>query len=118
LALWQDTNVEQLIAQDRSPVNLDEIEGKATELPCCDFEFKKNDVLYMRLAMGGGYGDPLDREPARVAKDLVSGLVSRQAADEVYGVVCRPNGDLDLPATEKRRAALKAGARLEGTRRS
>lgn len=108
LILWEDTRVESLMAQNRSPVNLDEIGGKPTELPCCDFDFKKNDVLYMRLAMGGGYGDPLEREPALVAKDLISGLVSRQAAYDIYGVVFRPDAEeVDLEATEKLRASLR-----------
>jgi N-methylhydantoinase B len=36
---------------------------------------------------GGGWGDPLDREPARVVLDVVQGKVSARAAREEYGVV-------------------------------
>ena len=37
------------------------VQGKL--LPYCEIELKKNDVLYMRTENGGGYGDPLEREP-------------------------------------------------------
>jgi N-methylhydantoinase B/oxoprolinase/acetone carboxylase alpha subunit len=41
----------------------------------------------MKMASGGGYGDPLERDPQSVLEDVIEGLVSTQAAQEVYGVV-------------------------------
>ena len=35
---------------------------------------------------GGGYGDPLRRDPARVAEDVRRGIVTRHVALDVYGV--------------------------------
>jgi N-methylhydantoinase B/oxoprolinase/acetone carboxylase alpha subunit len=35
---------------------------------------------------GGGYGDPADRDPEAVKRDVEAGLVSREAARETYGV--------------------------------
>ncbi|MBI4318830.1 MAG: hydantoinase B/oxoprolinase family protein [Chloroflexi bacterium] len=39
---------------------------------------------------GGGYGDPLEREPELVLKDVVEGFVSIESAREYYGVAIDP----------------------------
>jgi N-methylhydantoinase B len=58
-------------------------------------------------AGGGGWGDPLERDPARVAADVRDEYVSIDAARDVYGVVVEPDTlAVDLPATAVRRAAL------------
>jgi N-methylhydantoinase B/oxoprolinase/acetone carboxylase alpha subunit len=50
----------------------------------------------------------LEREPAIVARDVKHGLVSRQAAREVYGVVISDTDDgVDLRASQKLRSQLK-----------
>ena len=43
-------------------------------------------VVSMNPPGGGGYGDPLERQPERVLRDVVYGYVSRAAAREIYGV--------------------------------
>ena len=48
---------------------------------------REGDVVVLRSAGGGGYGDPLTRAPDRVAEDVRLGLVSPEAAFEFYGVV-------------------------------
>ena len=48
---------------------------------------QEGDVVMVRSAGGGGYGDPLDRDPERVADDVREGYVSAGAARELYGVV-------------------------------
>ena len=48
---------------------------------------KRGDVYRHELPGGGGWGDPLDRDPARVVKDARNELVSLHAAREDYGVV-------------------------------
>lgn len=55
---------------------------------------------------GGGYGDPLERDPAAVAADVAAGLVSPARAREVYGVVLR-DGAADAAGTETQRAELR-----------
>ena len=37
--------------------------GEAASLAYKEFEFKEGDVVYMKLASGGGYGNPLERDP-------------------------------------------------------
>ncbi|MBD0736728.1 hydantoinase B/oxoprolinase family protein [Streptomyces sp. CBMA29] len=43
-------------------------------------------------AGGGGYGDPLDREPSAVVADVLDQYISAEAAETTYGVVARPDG--------------------------
>lgn len=63
------------------------------------------------LAGGGGYGDPLAREPARVLRDVREGKVTPAQALEAYGVVIRgtpPHVEVDEAATAARRAGRPA----------
>jgi N-methylhydantoinase B len=53
-------------------------------------EFRPRDVLTIRVPGAGGYGDPRQREPERVRADIESGIVSVQAAREIYGVEVMP----------------------------
>lgn len=57
---------------------------------------------------GGGYGDPLERDPARVLDDVLDGLVSEKNASEQYGVVLT-DGAVDLQATEQLRSRIRKG---------
>ena len=58
-------------------------------------------------AGGGGWGDPFERDPARVAADVREGYVSIHSARDDYGVVFRPDTlDVDVAATAMRRADL------------
>ncbi|MEM0990429.1 MAG: hydantoinase B/oxoprolinase family protein [Pseudomonadota bacterium] len=62
------------------------------------------DVLEVRSAGGGGRGNPLDREPWRVAQDVARGFVSAEAAHRDYGVVIA-QGEVDVAATAACRSA-------------
>ena len=78
--------------------------------------FKDYD-LYLNYMRGGpGFGDPLDREPQKVADDVNGGYLLARFADSVYGVVLVDAGDgmkgVDVTATEARRRAIRK-ARLE-----
>jgi N-methylhydantoinase B len=55
---------------------------------------------------GGGFGDPLTRDPLRVARDVELGYVTPAAARRDYKVVIAENGAVDAAAT----AALRSGA--------
>jgi N-methylhydantoinase B len=56
---------------------------------------------------GGGFGDPLEREPERVMADVGEGYVSDGAAKERYGVIADQQG-VDATATRRQRDALRA----------
>jgi N-methylhydantoinase B len=62
------------------------------------------DVLAIRSAGGGGRGDPREREPWRVARDVARGYVSAAAAETEYGIVLR-DGEVDEAATAALRGA-------------
>ena len=56
------------------------------------------------LGGGGGYGDPLERAPDRVAEDVREGYVSPEFAASDYGVVLDPaTGAVDADATAEAR---------------
>jgi N-methylhydantoinase B len=66
--------------------------------------------LVMQSPGGGGFGDPLDRDPALVARDVRDGVVSNAAAVAVYAVQLAADCSVDPIATEHmRRARRKAG---------
>jgi N-methylhydantoinase B len=62
-------------------------------------------------AGGGGFGDPLERDPELVARDVRDEYVSPASAIADYGVVLGPAGDVDAEATGARRAELRGGRR-------
>jgi N-methylhydantoinase B len=74
------------------------------------FALEPGDVLMMESSGGGGFGDPLERDPANVVADLAEGYVTPEAAGAVYGVVLR-GGAVDEAATAGRRATLRAARR-------
>lgn len=66
--------------------------------------------LLFEMGGGGGWGDPLDRDPGRVLNDVLGGYVSAESAEREYGVVIRQSDNsysVDEMATrglrEKRR---------------
>jgi len=91
------------------PAALDDVPGEM-EILSCKHErtpIAGGDVWYHSWQAGGGYGDPLRREPARVAHDVECGAVSPQAARSIYGVVARADGSVDPRATEALRSELR-----------
>ena len=56
---------------------------------------------------GGGYGEPLERDPQRVLDDVLDGFISRESARE-YGVVITEALAIDPSATEELRSRLRA----------
>ncbi len=66
------------------------------------------DVWYHSWQAGGGYGDPLRRDPERVALDVARNAVSLFAAEEIYGVVLDQKGACDLEATGEKRRSLRS----------
>ena len=92
------------------PTSLDEMTGEAETISWGVFPLRGEDALYVRSDGGGGFGDPLEREPARVQADVKAGMVSEGAAATVYGVVMA-NGAVDEEATRVRRETLRT-ARL------
>jgi N-methylhydantoinase B len=62
------------------------------------------DRLVLSLPGGGGMGAPATRDPRLVARDVRDGLVSVDAAREIYRVIVAPDGTLDMETTERLRS--------------
>jgi N-methylhydantoinase B len=72
---------------------------------------KPGDVIIMDAAGGGGYGDPLERDPEMVQDDVIQGYVSMEKAREDYGVVIDPaTMKADLSATDELRRSMRMAA--------
>jgi hypothetical protein len=113
IAVIERSSIDDLIRRDGWPADLREFGDRVRLLPYSDFNLKQDEVLYMRQANGGGCGDPLDRDPARVRADAVEGIVSTKVARDIYGVALDEFGNLDLEGTRTLREALRA-ERSEG----
>jgi hypothetical protein len=91
------------------------------------FALLRGDIVRIQTSGGGGHGDPLARDPARVAADVRLGYLTPEQACARYGVVLTQDGTVDDAASRAARERL-AGARTivnvlagneddEGTRR-
>jgi N-methylhydantoinase B len=112
-----DTRIRDALEKNQAPTDLAALGGSSRMLPYCSIELRENDIFFMRFGGGGGYGDPLERDPAFVQKDIQTGLVSSEAAEALYGVVLGKTFALDLVATEKKRAAMRQ-ERISGADRA
>ncbi|MDB5409605.1 MAG: hydantoinase/oxoprolinase [Rhodospirillales bacterium] len=95
---------------DRFAQSLETVPGEKQPISWGVYPLQGEDALYVRWNGGGGLGDPLEREPDAVLRDLREGTVSEAAGSEIYGVVVQ-SGAVDALATERRRREMRA-ARL------
>jgi N-methylhydantoinase B len=61
------------------------------------------DYIRLELPGGGGFGDPAERDPQRVAADVADGLYSRETAGRDYRVALTADGSVDTAATARLR---------------
>ncbi|MBD1548495.1 hydantoinase B/oxoprolinase family protein [Roseibium aggregatum] len=79
-----------------------------------DYPVYTGDEFARPTAGGGGFGDPLERDPEAVREDVIDDYVSIERAARDYGVVIREvdadlcEYEIDLPATETLRADLRS----------
>ena len=92
--------------------HLDGADRVATKLPnLVNRQIKKGESMRGRDSSGGGYGDPLTRDPARVRNDVLEGWESIAKARDIYGVTFTGKIEddslsVDAAATKARRAEL------------
>ncbi|KYH36524.1 MAG: 5-oxoprolinase [Candidatus Hecatellales archaeon B24] len=76
--------------------------------------------MYYTSSGGGGFGDPRERDPELVLKDVMDGWISLECARNVYGVVINVIDEeacayeVDQEATKKLREELKKNPLPEG----
>jgi len=101
------------------PTKLSEIDGRQEFIQVAvDSYMGWDDAYYTHWQGGGGYGDPLMREPAEVAEDVAEGKVTPSAARSVYGVVLQRDHRPDADATRRERQELRAAREKAGTTRN
>jgi N-methylhydantoinase B len=83
-------------------------DGKKRKLPSKPtMQFRKGDVFRHIHAGGGGWGDPLERDPEAVLKDVRNQFVSAARAEADYGVVIdTASWRVDQDATARKREEL------------
>lgn len=102
-------------SENKLPTNLQSSSGKKMEhVQWGIFDLKDGDMLYIRFMGGGGYGDPIDRDPDLVLSDVLGNLVSVECAKDIYGVVVDVEKKaVDLTETRKIRQSIRKD-RLNG----
>ncbi|MGC8512906.1 MAG: hydantoinase B/oxoprolinase family protein [Acidimicrobiales bacterium] len=92
----------------RSRKWIERADGTKETLPskCDRVHVARGDLLHYVTWGGGGWGDPYDRDPGLVAKEVEQGLVSAQGALR-YGVVLDSHGGVDTEATVALRERLR-----------
>ena len=75
-----------------------------------DYPLRAGDAFRLDTPGGGGYGDPLLRDPERVLADVRNGAVTVEAAQRDYGVVVTGDAGswaIDAQATRALRARMQ-----------
>jgi N-methylhydantoinase B len=75
--------------------------------PFADITVRAGETVVSVCGGGGGYGDPLHRDPWAVHADVLERRVTRERAHDTYGVVVDEALTLDLQATDRYRDTLQ-----------
>ena len=118
----RDTDIRERLDRREMIGDFTEVQGTHAELQLRQENFPQHlpDVYSVIWTAAGGFGDPLERDPARVHKDVVENrAVSREAARKIYGVVVTADEKLDSEATRRLRAERRdAHRRKDGAVRT
>jgi N-methylhydantoinase B len=107
--MLRDSNVSELLDAGTIPEDRSEIDGDLEVLaPKYKTAQGPEDVYFSIWQGGGGYGDPIERDPERVGADVRGEYVSREEARRTYGVVVDEDGTVDEAATENRREEIRS----------
>ncbi len=128
----RNTNMDELIARqqplphgigtDPAQSDLERLvkgDHETSEGPYITAPHKAGDIFTHAYNGGGGFGDVLERDPAKTASDVENGYMTREAAEQVFGIVLTEDSDgglaPDLHATGERRRRMRR-QRLERAR--
>jgi N-methylhydantoinase B len=74
-----------------------------------NYKINAGDTLQIKTPSGGGYGDPLNRDPEVVLQDVLDELISVETAKDIYGVVLDNELKIDVSATSALRKSKTIG---------
>jgi len=109
-SMKREANVKrQLQETHRMPTRVEELRGQVEYIAPKAFDLSQTpaDVFVLSWAGAGGYGDPLERDPAHVVLDIQRGNITPAWARTAYGVVFDGHDHVDMQATEAQRAVLR-----------
>ena len=75
-----------------------------------DIQLEPGDVVRVSTPGGGGYGDPLRRDPRKVASDVRRGYYTREQVASLFGVVLDAAGAVDAARTDQLRSGRRSRA--------
>jgi N-methylhydantoinase B len=107
----RNTDVRERFGSGEIPQDLATLSGELEPLSVISQTFMaRDDVFQVQTQSGGGYGDPLERDPQRVLHDVLNGVVTVEGARAMYGVAI--SGDsVDEVATHTQREQMRARRR-------
>jgi N-methylhydantoinase B len=106
--LIRSSSIGELIKKGVLPSDLTEIRGTLEIMaPEAETDIYENEVYYTLWQAGGGYGDPLLRDPHRVLQDLVERKISPETTRNIYGVVVDSGCSVDGQKTAQLRDEIK-----------
>lgn len=96
------------------PQAMEELGNDVADLPGKQrsLELGRRDVYELWWSGGGGFGDPLERDPEAVAADVRTRMVSPAHAERAYGVAVDASGEIDRERTAQLRSRLGDDAGL------
>jgi N-methylhydantoinase B len=96
-----------VVLRDGEVVQPSDVPGKVSGFP-----LRTGDVVREETAGGGGYGDPLIRDPEDVARDVSQGYLTPDQAMVRYGVALGDDGAADMLATLALRSDLQSNRQM------
>ena len=108
-----NSNVSYIFKESKSPTTFEELDlldGNVITPPANFYAVpvKEHDIILFRWGAGGGYGDPLERDPKAVLRDVKINANSFETAKNMYGVIIKqPEVEIDYEATQKLRGRLR-----------
>ncbi|MFZ9537223.1 MAG: hydantoinase B/oxoprolinase family protein, partial [Burkholderiaceae bacterium] len=105
-----DSDIAERLSHADMPGDISEIQGQSKTLALRQQNFlqKPSDVYAVIWSAGGGFGDPIERDPERVRDDVFEqAAVSKLAAKAIYGVVFKRDESIDTKATSKLRESIR-----------
>jgi N-methylhydantoinase B len=110
----RNTDILQRFRERRMPDDIGEVSGQDELLQLRQIDIRQGpaDIYEVAFAAGAGYGDPIERDPEAVRRDVENGDISHAAARDVFRVALV--GDDDNPAIDgAATAALRRQALVE-----